>query len=55
MKKALRPAWRPSPCSEWKVSTIGRDNEAKADSSRGLAWDDSISLPADTQWRLDPP
>jgi hypothetical protein len=24
MKKALRPAWSPSPCREWKVSTTGR-------------------------------
>jgi len=31
MKKALRPAWIPSPWREWKVSTMGRDNEAKAD------------------------
>jgi hypothetical protein len=31
MKKALRPAWSPSPCREWKVSTTGRDNEAEAD------------------------
>jgi hypothetical protein len=31
MKKALRPACIPSPWREWKVSTTGRDNEAKAD------------------------
>ena len=31
MKKALRPAWSPSPCREWKVSTTGRDSDTKAD------------------------
>jgi len=35
MKKALRPAWSPSPCREWKVSTTGRDNEANADTLLG--------------------
>jgi hypothetical protein len=30
MKKALRPACRPSPWSEWKVSTTGRDSGTEA-------------------------
>ena len=35
MKKALRPAWIPSPWREWKVSTTGRDSAAGGGGSGG--------------------
>lgn len=56
-KKALRPACRPSPCREWKVSTTGRDGAAVADAvaitGRG-AGEDLIApiLPAPALRRL---
>ena len=35
MKKALRPAWSPSPCKEWKVSTTGRVPAGSESAARG--------------------
>ena len=37
MKNALRPAWWPSPCREWNVSTTGRCRESAIDAVHGIA------------------